>query len=102
VFLNRLISLGFVATLIAGCAASRTTNRGVDQALYNKLRTEQLVTCERLVGGDRGGIEGDPIPLDTPDPKYKDYFKQIRERVKSKWIYPYEALGPPRRLEPSL
>ena len=41
--------------------------------------------------GGRGGIEGDPIALDTPDPKYQDYFNQIRERIKSKWIYPYEA-----------
>jgi protein TonB len=41
--------------------------------------------------GGRGGIEGDPIALDTPDPKYQDYFRQIRERIQSKWIYPYEA-----------
>jgi TonB family protein len=41
--------------------------------------------------GGRGGIEGEPIPLDTPDPRYQDYFNQIRERIKSKWIYPYEA-----------
>jgi len=41
--------------------------------------------------GGRGGIEGDAVPLDTPDPKYQDYFNQIRERIKSKWIYPYEA-----------
>ncbi len=41
--------------------------------------------------GGRGGIEGEAIPLDTPDPRYQDYFNQIRERIKSKWIYPYEA-----------
>lgn len=41
--------------------------------------------------GGRGGIEGEAIPLDSPDPKYQDYFNQIRERIKSKWIYPYEA-----------
>ena len=41
--------------------------------------------------GGRGGIEGEAIPLDTPDPKYQDYFNLIRERIKSKWIYPYEA-----------
>jgi TonB family protein len=41
--------------------------------------------------GGRGGIEGEAVPLDTPDPKYQDYFNQIRERIKSKWIYPYEA-----------
>jgi len=36
-------------------------------------------------------VEGEPIPLDTPDPKYQDYFNQIRERIRSKWIYPREA-----------
>lgn len=41
--------------------------------------------------GGRGGIEGDPIALNTPDPKYQDYFRQIRERIQSNWIYPYEA-----------
>jgi TonB family protein len=41
--------------------------------------------------GGRGGIEGEPVPLDTPDPDYQDYFNQIRERIKSKWTYPEEA-----------
>jgi len=44
-----------------------------------------------LRGGGRGGVEGEPIPLDTTDPKYQDYFNQIRERIRSKWIYPREA-----------
>jgi TonB family protein len=41
--------------------------------------------------GGRGGAEGEPVPLDTPDPKYQDYFNQLRERIKAKWIYPREA-----------
>ena len=41
--------------------------------------------------GGRGGIEGEAIPLDTPEPKFQDYFNQVRERIKSKWIYPDEA-----------
>jgi len=41
--------------------------------------------------GGRGGIEGEAIPLDTPEPKFQDYFNQIREQIKSKWIYPPEA-----------
>jgi TonB family protein len=44
-----------------------------------------------LKGGGRGGVEGEPIPLDTQDPKYADYFNQIRERIRAKWIYPREA-----------
>jgi len=43
-----------------------------------------------LLGG-RGGIEGEPVPLDTRDPRYTDYFEQIRRRIKENWIYPHEA-----------
>jgi TonB family protein len=41
--------------------------------------------------GGRGGVEGEPIPLDTPEPKYQDYFNKIREKIKANWIYPREA-----------
>jgi TonB family protein len=41
--------------------------------------------------GGRGGVEGEPIPLDTPDPKYQDYFRILRERIQAKWSYPREA-----------
>ncbi len=34
---------------------------------------------------------GYPIPLDTPDPKYQDYFNKVRERIKAKWVYPRAA-----------
>jgi protein TonB len=44
-----------------------------------------------LIGGGRGGVEGDPIPLDTPEPRYQDYFNKIRERIKANWIYPRQA-----------
>jgi periplasmic protein TonB len=44
-----------------------------------------------LLGGGRGGVEGEPIPLDTPEPKYQDYFNKIRERIKAKWTYPRQA-----------
>ena len=44
-----------------------------------------------LLGGGRGGVEGAPIPLDTPEPKYQDYFNKIRERIKANWIYPRQA-----------
>ena len=36
-------------------------------------------------------VEGKPIPLDTQEPKYRDYFNKIREKIKANWIYPYEA-----------
>lgn len=41
--------------------------------------------------GGRGGIEGEPIPLDTPDPAYQDYFNEIRKRIQRNFVYPYEA-----------
>ena len=41
--------------------------------------------------GGRGGIEGQAIPLDTPEPRYQDYFNRIREKIKRNWIYPREA-----------
>ncbi|HUM15040.1 MAG TPA: TonB family protein [Candidatus Nitrosotalea sp.] len=44
-----------------------------------------------LQGGGRGGVEGQPIPLDTPEPKFQDYFNKVRERIKSKWVYPRPA-----------
>jgi periplasmic protein TonB len=43
-----------------------------------------------LIGG-RSGIEGEPIPLDTKDPKFSDYFEQLRRAIKEKWSYPREA-----------
>jgi len=43
-----------------------------------------------LVGG-HGGIEGEPIPLDTKDPKFSDYFEQLRRAIQQKWLYPREA-----------
>jgi len=36
-------------------------------------------------------VEGDPIPLDTVEPKYQDYFNQVRDRIKAKWVYPRPA-----------
>jgi TonB family protein len=39
-------------------------------------------------GQGRGGIEGDPIPLDSVDARYSDYLEQIRRRIKEKWGYP--------------
>jgi protein TonB len=39
----------------------------------------------------RGGIEGEPIPLDSKDPKYTDYLEKLRRAIKDKWAYPREA-----------
>jgi protein TonB len=39
----------------------------------------------------RGGIEGEPVPLNTKDPRYNDYFEKLRRMIKDKWVYPREA-----------
>ena len=36
----------------------------------------------------RGGIEGEPIRLDSDDPRYNDYLEQVRRRIQEKWGYP--------------
>ena len=41
--------------------------------------------------GGRGGIEGEPVPLDSRDPRYSDYLKQLRRQIQDKWAYPREA-----------
>jgi len=41
--------------------------------------------------GGKGGTAGDPIPLDTPDPNYREYMEKVKQRIYSKWGYPYEA-----------
>jgi TonB family protein len=39
-------------------------------------------------GEGRAGIEGEPIPLDSVNPKYTDYLDQVRRRIKEKWGFP--------------
>jgi len=39
-------------------------------------------------GQGRGGIEGDPIPLDSADAEYNEYLEQVRRRIKAKWGFP--------------
>jgi TonB family protein len=47
-------------------------------------------------GDGRGGIEGEPVPLDSPDPKYSDYLDRVRKAIKDKWGFPC-ADGDPNR-----
>ena len=41
--------------------------------------------------GGSGGTAGEPIPLDTPDPNYREYMDKVKQRIYAKWGYPYEA-----------
>jgi protein TonB len=38
--------------------------------------------------GGRGGIEGEPVPLDTADARYSEYFDRVRRMIKERWGYP--------------
>jgi TonB family protein len=38
--------------------------------------------------GGRGGIEGEPIPLDSADPKFNDFLERLRRRIKANWGFP--------------
>ncbi|HEY3066196.1 MAG TPA: TonB family protein [Methylomirabilota bacterium] len=40
------------------------------------------------LSGGRGGIEGEPIPLDSDDPRFSEYLDRIRRLIRSKWGYP--------------
>jgi TonB family protein len=50
-------------------------------------------------GAGRAGIEGEPIPLDSEDPRYSDYLDQVRRRIKDKWGYPCVKNGTTRECE---
>jgi len=39
-------------------------------------------------GDGRAGIEGEPVPLDSPDPRYSDYLDHVRRKIKANWGYP--------------
>lgn len=39
-------------------------------------------------GEGRGGILGDPVPLDTPDPKFHEFLNQVRKQIQDKLTYP--------------
>jgi TonB family protein len=39
-------------------------------------------------GEGRAGIEGEPIPLDSTDPRFSDYLDQVRRRIKANWSFP--------------
>ncbi len=39
-------------------------------------------------GDGRGGVEGEPIPLDSVDPRYSDYLDHVRRKIKANWGFP--------------
>ena len=49
-------------------------------------------------GEGLGGRDGEPVPLDTPDPRYVDYFEILRKKIREKWVIPNDVwtAGRPR------
>jgi len=39
-------------------------------------------------GEGRGGILGEPIPLDSPDPRFQDFLAQVKRQIQDKLNYP--------------
>ena len=45
-------------------------------------------------GAGESGTDHDgqiAVPLDTPDPRYAEYFAELKRRIEDKWTYPEEA-----------
>ena len=47
----------------------------------------------------RGGIEGEPIPLNSTDPNFSDYLDRVRRLIKQNWGYPCVKNGETRECE---
>lgn len=46
-------------------------------------------------GAGESGRERDGqvvVPLNTPDPKYAEYFLELKKRIEAHWVYPQEAI----------
>jgi TonB family protein len=41
-------------------------------------------------GEGSGSPDGEPVPLDTPNPRYSAYFAILREKIREKWVPPYD------------
>jgi protein TonB len=45
-------------------------------------------------GAGESGTESEgqiAVPLNTPDPRYAEYFAELKRRIEDKWVYPAEA-----------
>jgi len=48
----------------------------------------------RGTGAGESGTNTDgqiAVPIDTPDPRYAEYFAELKRRIEDKWTYPEEA-----------
>ncbi len=81
----------------SGPSPSSAPSPGSQQTALAKPPSEPHASIFRYPGGGgglhggRGGSAGEPIPLDTPDPNYREYMEKVKRRIYAKWGYPYEA-----------
>jgi outer membrane biosynthesis protein TonB len=66
--------------MLAACGAS------VKRMELAPFSAQVLDAAKRVT--ERSGIDGDPIPLGSKDPKYNDYLDRVRRMIKEKWAYP--------------
>jgi len=76
---TRLLRVVLVAVFLAACASPASGPSSPERP--TAVSTPHPVDIR----------QDEPIPLDTPDPKYQDYFNEIRQRIRKTWIYPYTA-----------
>lgn len=81
-----------------GASPSSAPSTGSERTALAKPPLEPPASIFRYPGGGggglyggRGGRAGEPIPLDTPDPNYREYMEKVKQRIYAKWGYPYEA-----------
>jgi len=68
-------------------AASEATSSG--RAFVPDIRSLRGTGGVHGGGGEgRGGVEGDPVSLDNPDPRYADYLLRVKRQIEEKMTYP--------------
>jgi TonB family protein len=75
-----------VASVPPGDAGLAGSGRGAAPDIRSALRARPGGGGGR--GGGWGGIEGEPIALDSADPRFNDYLDRVRRLIKANWGYP--------------
>jgi TonB family protein len=107
--LGALLILGALAVIPQGCTTSAPTTSPANTSAQTPATSAQ--TSPRGILRRRASPDGsdpaatlakslarpseltplgptEPIPLDSPDPRYSAYLEQVRKRITEKWQYP--------------
>jgi TonB family protein len=69
-------------------SAERST-RPLDHPRYSLIDTKFSLPPLSPTAAE-SGVQ-DAIPLNTPDPRYAEYFAELKRRIEARWTYPSEA-----------